>query len=239
MEYNLSPFYNALSLNNPNYDNWIQKFDKFFSLEQAEPALYDEWYNHLIEDNYRVKEILRLGYLVDSYTAIATFDDPFVGTRNSFNMAHYIQRTYDRFIRKNVLTMIGDYGVTNIQLQLCGVNIVSSNMKLENVTGSMLTTILNEGYPYPINRQEHEKEDIVIACSIFDYDNEAWNNWQGLLDRRADGTEVYFTSSKNCSLKKFVNYDIIDLIESPLDVYEVSDLDDLKYGYTHKLYRLK
>lgn len=239
MEYNLSPFYNALTLDNPNYANWIRKFDAFFNNEYADPSLQDEWYNYLIEDIWRVKETLKLGYLIDPYTAIATFDDAYIETRNSFNMAHYIQRTYDRFIRKNALTMVGDYGITNIQLQLCGVRVVSSFIDQENVIGSILTTILNEGFPYPINRLNHAKEDIVIACSVFDHDKKAWDNWQKMLDYRADGKEVYFTSSKNCSLKKFMNYDIIDLVESPMDVYEVKDMEDLKYGYTNKIYKLK
>ena len=239
MNYNLSPFYNSLELDNPNYNNWIHKFDKFFSNEQADPALQDEWYNYLIEDIYKVKELLKRGYLIDDYTALATFDDPFIGNKNSFNMAHYIQRSYDRFIRRNVVTVVGDYGITNIQLQLCGVRVVSSIMEKENIIGSILTAIMNEGIPYPINHYHFPKEDIIIACSVFDSEERAWHNWQALLDQKLSGKEVYFTSSEHCSLKKFMNYDIIELIESPLDVYEAKDIEDLKYGYTHKIYRMK
>lgn len=239
MDYNLSPFINALELDNPNYKNWVHKIEKFFDNEHADPKLQDDWYDYLLEDIHRVKELMKLGYLIDDYTAIATFDDTFVGDKNSFNMAHYIQRNYDKFIRRNVMTLTGDYGITNIQLQLCGVKIVSSIMDRENITGSILTTILNEGFPYPINHYHFPKEDIIIACSVFDSEERAWKNWQALLDQRAQGKEVYFTSNTFSSLKSFIDYDIIELIESPLDVYEAKDIEDLRYGYTHKIYRIR
>lgn len=224
---------------NPNYDVWVKRFHKFFEAENCDPALHDEWYNHLIENIEEVKDKLSLGYLIDPYTALATFDDHRIENKNSFNVAYYIQRNYNDFIRKKVLTVVGDYGITNLQLQLCGIRVVSTIMEKELVVGSMLTAIMNECTPYPINHYNFPKHDIVIACSVFEGDDRAWHNWQALLDQKANGKEVYFSSNLFCSLKKFANYDIMDLLELPSEVYDKKDWEDLRFGYMHRLYKLK
>lgn len=239
MNYNVSPFINAMKKDNANYDVWVKRFHKFFESENCDPVIHDEWYNHLLNNLDEVSRMLGLGYLIDPYSALASFDDHSIEEKNSFNVAYYIHRNYNDFIRKNVLTVVGDYGVTNLQLQLCGVKVVSSIMEKELIVGAMLTAIMNECMPYPINHYEFPTHDIVIACSVFDDDERAWHNWQSLLDQKGMGKEVYFSTNLFCSLKKFINYDIVQLLELPQEIYETKDLEDLRFGYTHKLYKLK
>lgn len=238
MRYNISPFIETMKTTNVNYDTWVTRFQKFFDLEHPDPALHDEWYDHLLNNVEEVRYMMQLGYLIDPYTALATFDDNSMQHRNSFNVAYYISRHYHDFIRKNVLTVIGDYGVVNLQLQNCGVRVVSSIMQKEQITGAMLTAIMNECLPYPINHYKFPAHDVVIACSVFDGDEMAWHNWQSLLDQKANGKEVYFSSDHYCGLKKFANYDMMLLMEDPTEVFDQKDLEDLRFGYTHRIYKL-
>ena len=238
MKYNVSPFVNAMLPNNANYDVWVKRFNKFFANENCDPTIHDEWYNHLLENIDEVKRLLQLGYLVDEYSGIATFDDSKVGQKVSFSMAYYIQRNYTKFIRKKALTVVGDYGITNLQLQMCGIKVVSSFMDNHLIPGAILTAIMNECVPYPINHYQFPTHDMLLACSVFDEQERAEHNWDKLLDQYAFGKEVYFTSNTFCYLKKFVNYDIIQALESPMDVYEVKDFENLQYGYTNKVYQI-
>lgn len=237
--YNLTPFTSLLTENVPSANIWRERITSFFTNEEYDAELQDWYYDNLLNNIDDMKRLLNRGFFVDSYTGLFSFPSDVIEGAHSFNLAYFISQNYQHFYGKNILTICADYGILNIQLKLCGLNLISSVQKENFNTGTVLTCIGNNSPPYPINKFEFPEEDVIIVSSVFQDDNLAYQNWEYMLEKKLDGKEVFFSSNTFYYLRKYVNYDTIELVIDPQKLYNSEDYSDISYGYMNRIYRLK
>lgn len=236
MIYNLSPIYN---LSVPNVGTWSERFLQFFSNEDYDAALQDWYYDKIIDNINEVQELLNAGYFVDPYTGLFSIPSPHIEATHSFNLAHFIGKHPQHFFGKRILTVCADFGMLNIQAKLSGLNIVSSIQKEYYNVGTVLACIGNNSPPYPINVFDFPDEDVVFMSCVFQDDDLAYKNWEFMMEKRIEGKEVFFTSNSYFYLRRYMNYDKIELVIDPRTVYNEEDYSDISYGYMNRIYRLK
>lgn len=239
MNYNLSPFIGLLDENTPNTEIWKQRFESFFYNEEYDPELQDWYYNKLLDNISETKNILRGGYFVDPYTGLFSFPSEDIEGSHSFNVAFFLSANHGRFYKKNILTICADYGILNVQMKMCGLNVVSSVQKEYYNVGSVLACIGNNSPPYPINRFEFPEEDVIFMSCVFQDDDLAYKNWEFMIEKKLEGKDVFFTSNTYFFLRRYMNYEKIELVIDPKTVYNPEDYADISYGYMNKIYRLK
>jgi hypothetical protein len=236
MRYNLKPILSLINESIPNHEEWKIRITTFFDKEHDQ---LDQYYDVLIKDIWSVDIILNTGVIIDEYTGLFSFTNSIVDRKHSFNLAYYIHRNYLDFNDSKVLTIINDYGMVNNQIKFCGIDLVNSIMSKELVVGSVLTCIGNKGRPYSINMKQFPHYDTILASCVFEDDNKAYKNWNFLLDEHAKGKKVYFTSNTFSYLKNYMNYDKIELLEKPNEIFDKNSYSDLKYGNQNRIYRIK
>lgn len=239
MIYNLSPFLNLLTYQVPSAETWRERFTSFFNNEEYDGDLQDWYYDRLISNIDEVKNYLLNGYVADPYTGLFSFPSSDIEASHSFNVALFVSKHPQHFFGKKILTICSDFGILNVQMKLCGLNIVSSVQKEYYNVGTVLACIGNNSPPYPINRFEFPEEDVVFMSCVFQDDDLAYKNWEFMLDKKAERKEVYFTSNTYFYLRQYMDYDKIELIIDPKKVYKPEDYADISYGYMNKIYRLK
>lgn len=239
MIYNLSPILNLLTSDLPNRDVWHERIVFFFDNQEYDADLQDWYYDKLISNISEVNSLLRGGNFVDPYTGLFSMPSPHIEATHSFNIAKFISNHYQHFYGKKILTLCADFGILNIQSKLSGLNIVSCVQKEYFNTGTVLACIGNNSPPYPINKFDFEEEDAIIMSCVFQDDDLTYKNWEFMLDKRLDGKEVFFTSNTYVHLRKYMNYDKIEIVIDPKKVYNAEDYADISYGYMNKIYRLK
>lgn len=239
MIYNLSPILNLLTPEVSNRDNWRERIVSFFSNEEYDSILQDWYYDKLITNISEVNQLIRGINYVDPYTGLFSMPSPYIEATHSFNMAKFLSDYHQHFYGKKILTLCADFGILNIQAKFCGLNVVSSVQKEYFNTGTVLACIGNNCPPYPINVFEYEPEDVIMMSCVFQEDDLSYKNWEFMLDKRAEGKEVFFTSNSYFFLRRYMNYDKIELVVDPKKVYRSEDYADISYGYMNKIYRLK
>lgn len=239
MRYNLSPFELLLDETVPSFQEWNKKVHSFFNSEHHSEELLDYYYNLLTKDYYSIKPLLCGGYFVDDYSGLFTFDTQATKFIHSFNMANFVRRNYIHFNKKKIQTFSMDYGMLNVQIKQCGLELVGGSLPPLTHTGAILAMIGNECSPYPIGTYIDLPEcDVFIASNIFRAEDEAHRNWNFLMDAHSKGKEVYFTSNTFKELQKFVDYDKIEQLEDPTAIYDKEVYSNLDYGYSNKIYRI-
>lgn len=239
MIYNLSPILSLLTEQVPSSDIWKERFTSFFTNEEYDGELQDWYYDKLINNIYEVNALLSGGYFVDPYTGLFSFPSEHIEASHSFNFALFLSANHQHFYGKKILTVCSDFGMLNIQLKMAGLDLVSSVQKEYYNVGTVLACIGNNSPPYPINRFEFPEENVILMSCVFQDDELAYKNWEYMLDKRVEGKEVYFTSNTYFYLRRYLNYDRIELIVDPKKVYKPEDYADISYGYMNKIYRLK
>lgn len=239
MTYNISPFLAILTDKIPNAEIWKNKFTSFFQNKEYDPVLQDWYYDKLIDNISEVQKTLEAGYFVDSYTGLFSFPSPHIEASHSFNLARFVNDNYQHFYNKKILTLCADFGVMNIQMKMCGLNVVSSVQKEYYNVGSVLACIGNNVPPYPINRFEFPEEDVVFLSCVFQEDELSYVNWEYMIEKKLASKEVFFTSNSYFYLRRYMNYDRIELVIDPQKMYNKEDYADISYGYMNKIYRLK
>jgi len=239
MIYNLSPILNLLTPERPNAEIWRERIQSFFANEEYDADLQDWYYDTLIKNIGEIDFLIYKGIKTDSYTGLFSMSTPHIDGTHSFNMAKFIGDHYQHFFGKKILTVCADFGILNIQAKMCGLNIVSSVQKEYFNTGTILACIGNNCPPYPINKFDFDEEDVIMMSCVFEDEDLAYKNWEFMLDKRLDGKEVFFTSNTFEHLRNYINYDKLELVIDPSNVYLPDDYADLTYGYSNKIYRLR
>lgn len=140
------------------------------------------------------------------------------------------------FYKKTIKTMTTDFGVLNIQLKQCGLELNSVSIPIYSIPGAALLVIGNDCMPYEFRNEDDC--DVVIACNVFNTEDEAWENWNTLFDAHLSGKKVFFTSPSFKELRKFINYDRIQQIENPVEIYDKEVYSNMDYGYANKIYKI-
>lgn len=239
MKYNLTPFTTILTENVPSADVWKDRITSFFINEEYDPELQDRYYDVLINNFYEVKNLINRGYFVDSYTGLFSFPSANIEGAHSFNLAKFLSDNYQHFYKKRIVTVCADYGILNVQLKLIGLDLVTAVQKEHFIPGSVLCCIGNNAPPYPINKFEFPEEDVLIMSNVFQEDDLTYRNWEYMVDKRAFGKEVFFTSNTYYYLRNYMNYDKIELVIDPQKMYNSEDYSDISYGYMNRIYRFK
>jgi len=239
MIYNLEPIKILITENTPSGDIWIERLNHFFAQDDYDPYLTDWYYDKLINNISEVKSLLNNGYFIDPYSGLFSFPSLNIEANHSFNLAYFINKNPQQFFGKKILTLCSDFGIVNIQAKMCGLNVVSAIQKEYLNVGSILCCIGNGAPPYPINKFDFEQEDVMILSCVFQDDDLSYKNWEMMVDMKAQGKEVFFTSNSYFFLRKYMNYDKIELVIDPKKVYNEDDYADMAYGYMNKIYRLK
>ena len=239
MIYNLTPILDQITPEIHNRDIWIDRITSFFNNHEHEPSLQDSYYDILIKNaDNPVNFMLSKGYLIDPYTGLFTFDLDFVRSKHSFNIAGFVSSNYQYFHKKKIMTICSDYGMMNIQMKLAGLDVVSGVQKDYLNVGTVLACIGNNSPPYPINKFDVEEDVLFLSC-VFDEEDLAYKNWEMMLEKKIDGKEVFFTSDTFFNLRNYINYDRIEPVIDPKDVYKEEDYADTAMGYMNKIYRIK
>lgn len=234
MRYNLAPFLDLLTPEIPSHDVWRDRLTNFFNDDKVNPNISDLYYDILINDHHSFTDTLRCGYLIDQYSGLFTFDSYPMKGYHTFNLANYIRRNHQLFYNKKIKTITKDYGIVNIQIKLCGLNLVRSGV--EYSCGFVLADIGNQAYSYPMNFDDDY--DVIFVAHAFDTDEGANIFWNGMLEDHLRGKEVYFTSKSFQHLQNHILYDKIKQVEDPTKIY-----DDLTYsngdlGFMNKIYKI-
>lgn len=239
MKYNLSPILNVVNEHAPNSQQWRNKIERFFSKDYSEEAgsAVDNYYDILLVNLGHIVPYLRCGYLIDEYSGLFTLNTPNCKMLHTFNLANFIRKNYLYFNKKSIRTVSMDYGILNVQIKECGLNLSSTTLAQAQYLGAVLTVIGNESIPYVINAPA-PNFDVIFAAHIFNTEDEAYNSWTSLFDAHLTGKEVFFTTTSFKELKKFVNYDRIKLMEKPNEIYDKELYSNLDYGYGNKIYRI-
>jgi hypothetical protein len=239
MKYNLSPFEILLNENVPSSDNWKDKFNRFFNNENFSKEILDYYYNILIKDYHSIVPLLKSGYFVDEYSGLFSFDTPATKFMHGFNLANFVRRNYIHFNKKKIQTFSMDYGVLNIQIKQCGLDLAGGCIPPLTYTGAILAVIGNECSPYAFGTYVNLPEcNVIIASNIFRVESEANRNWNFLMDAHSKGMEVYFSSNTFIHLLKIIDYDRIEQLEDPTQIYDKEVYSNLEYGYSNKIYRI-
>jgi len=236
MRYNLSAFEVIFDKTIPSYMEWREGIHDFFNNENYDSAILDEYYNHLIEDIWSIYELVRKGYLIEPHSGLFTFDNPEMKGIHSFNLANMVRRNHQYFHNKKLRTITTDYGMVNIQIKLCGLELHSALMPKKNLAGAVLATIGNKSYPYSF--VDDIEADVVLAANVFDNPEYSLTNWESLLANQEEGREVFFTTNTFGDLKNFIDYSKIELVENPSEIYDDDAYSNLDLGLSNKIYKL-
>lgn len=236
MKYNLNPFFDLMDESVPSHDIWKERFRKFFFSPNVKEEHKDLYYNILINNYNSLRPLLNEGYLIDEYSGIFTFNVPQMRGIHSFNMANFIRRNHMFFYKKSIKTMTMDFGIVNIQLQQCGLKLDNVIMPIYSIPGAALLVIGNDCMPYDFKNDNDY--DVLIACNVFNTEDQAWENWNALFDAHLSGKKVFFTSPSFVELRKFVNYDRIKQVENPVEIYDPETYANGDLGYMNKIYQI-
>lgn len=234
MKYNLTPLMDIVN-NVPSSDVWKERFETFFANENYEPDLLDQYYNILIGNVQLIRYTLNHGYLIDDYSGLFTFDTPETKSFHSFNVANFIRRNHRYFFKKSIQTMCGDYGMLNIQIKLCGLDLQSAALSSDNMVGGVLAVIGNNSLPYPFVNAEC---DVIFASNVFNEEEQAYRIWSFLYERSREGKEIFITSNSFHHLKHIVSYDKLKMIENPSEIYDAETYSNGDLGYMTKIYQI-
>lgn len=238
MRYNISPFELLLDETVPSHEEWKRKFHSFFNGNHNGEIL-DYYYDILMKDFYSIKPMLQSGYFIDEYSGIFSFNTNASQYLHTFHLANFIRRNHIHFNKKKIQTYTMDYGVVNIQIKQCGLELVGGSLPPTMTTGATLSVIGNECSPYVFGTYIDLPEcDVMIVSDVFRTEDEAERNWNFLKECRSHGMEVFFSSNTFFELKKFVDYDKIKQVENPTEIYDDESYSNLEYGYSKKIYQL-
>jgi hypothetical protein len=245
MRYNLSPVTRVLET---LYENTRGAFPQqlhsylanTFHNKDYDKEVLDSYYDILISDIPEVERLVLSDKLVEPYTGLFTFDTLQTTTTKSFNLAYFIERNAPLFHGKRIFILNHDYGMVNIQAKFCGLNVVNTLQKKYLNVGSVLACIGNQGHPYPLNiTTELPDYDVLIMSCVFQDTDASWTNWNYMVDARAYGKEVYFTSNTFIHLKNYVDYDRLQIMEHPVHIYKSDEYFNISYGYMNKIYQVR
>lgn len=239
MYYNLNPILSLLREETPNADTWKSRIEYFFNNEDYDPELQDWYYDTLLSNIPAVDSCFHAGYVIDPYTGLFSFPSRYIDASHSFNIALFVSKHYQHFYKKKILTVCADFGMLNVQMKLCGLDLVSAVQNEYYNIGSVLACIGNSAPPYPINRFEFPEEDVLFMSCVFQDEDLAYKNLEMMIDKRLEGKEVFFTTNTFFHLKNYINYDRIEPIIDPKDVYKEEDYANIPMGYMNRIYRLK
>ena len=234
MKYNLTPLLDAVK-NVPSSDEWKEKITTFFNNENYDAGLLDYYYNVLINDIWTVRYTLECGYLVDDYSGLFSFDTPETKTFHTFNMANFVRRNHQHFYKKSIQTMCGDYGILNLQIRLCGLDLKSAAVPAYDIVGAVLAVIGNNCSPYAFVDKDC---DVIFACNVFTDEDTSYRIWSLLYEKQKQGKEVFITSNTFHHLKNIVSYDKLKQMENPSEVYDAETYSNLDLGFMNKIYRI-
>lgn len=237
MRYNLTPLLEEIDESIPSYEDWHKKISTFFTKSNSPPETLDMYYGFLTNNLWTIKPTLEEGYLVDEYSGLFTMNTPHTRTLHTFNLANFVRRNHQHFYKKKIRTITTDYGMVNLQLKLCGLDLISVLVPLENYAGAVLAMIGNKVPTYDIKGSD-ETEDVIFASSIFNTEEEAYDNWNMLLDQHINGKEVFFTTHTFKFLQNHILYDRIEQVEDPHQIYDKDTYSNLDYGFHNKIYRI-
>lgn len=236
MRYNLTGFNRVFTKHIPSYELWRENLHNFFYNDDYDPAIRDEYYDILLENFQSLQELLQYGYLTDEHSGLFTFDKPEMKSLHTFNLSNLVRRNHQYFYKKKIRTICADFGILNIQVQLCGLDLVGTLIPPDAFAGSILAVIGNKCHPYSF--KDNIDADVVFAAHIFSVEQTAFSNWNVLTEYKAEGKEIYFTTSTFSELKKFVSYDRIQQVENPSEVYHKDAYSNLDLGLSNKIYKL-
>lgn len=239
MIYNLSPIVSLLKEDTPNAATWKSRIEYFFNNEEYDPVLQDQYYDILLSGIPAVEFCFNTTPVIDDYTGLFSFPSEYIQGSHSFNIALFISQHYQHFFKKKILTVCADFGMLNIQMKLSGLNIVSAVQSEFYNIGSVMACIGNNAPPYPINLFEFPEEDVLFMSCVFQDEDLAYKNLEMMIDKRLAGKEVFFTTNTFSHLRNYLNYDMIEPIIDPKDVYHEEDYGNIPMGYMNKIYRFK
>lgn len=235
MKYNLTPIYDVLDDSVPSASEWKEKFHLYFSNPHYDSNTLDMYYNFLLSELPLVNRILKCGYLVDEYSGLFSIDVPDIKYCHSFNMANFIRRNHGYFNKKKIATISSDYGIMNVQILQCGLDLVFSSMPFEHWIGMVLVNIGNQCKPYLPGVGEF---DVLFVANSFNSDGSAFVNWNFMMNAHLDGKEVYYTTQSSKELRKHFVPEKIQQVEDPNSIYDAVDYANIDMGYMNKIYRI-
>lgn len=221
--------------NVPSSDIWKERIEKFFANEHYEPILQDQYYNILLGNIQSIRYTLNHGYLIDDYSGLFSFDTPETKSFHAFNIANFVRRNHRHFFKKSIQTMCADYGMLNIQIKLCGLDLQSAALPSNNLVGGVLAVIGNDCTPYPFVNEEC---DVIFASNVFNEEEQAYRIWSFLYEKHSRGKEVFITSNSFHHLKHIVSYDKLKLMENPSEIYDAETYSNGDLGYMTKIYQI-
>ena len=235
MKYNLDTIYGYLDETVPSANDWKEKFHLYFNNPHYDPVLLDNYYRLSIDNLVSMRNMLRCGYLIDEYSGLFTLDVPDVKYTHAFNMANFIRRNHVYFNKKRIATISNDYGLMNIQIIQCGLDLVFSSLPFENWGGMMMINIGNNCRPYLPSVAE---SDVFFFSNVFATEQQAYANWNFMIDKHLDGKEVFFSTNDFEQLKKFSIPKKMEQVEDPQSVYDDEHYANIDMGYMNKIYRI-
>lgn len=235
MKYNLSPIYDVLDESVPSADEWKEKFHLYFSNPHYDSKLIDMYYDLLLNNLSLTGMTLKCGYLVDEYSGLFSIDVPTIKYSHPFNMVNFIRRNHGHFNKKRIATISSDYGLMNVQILQCGLDLVFSSIAFEHWLGMALINIGNQCKPYMPGVNEF---DVLFVANSFNTEGAALANWNFMIDNHLDGKEVYFTTQSFKELRKHFIPEKIQQVEDPNSIYDAVDYANIDMGYMNKIYRI-
>ena len=235
MKYNLSPFNDVLDETVPASEDWKEKFHLYFNNPHYDANMLDQYYNVLLQNTKLIKRVLECGYLVDEYSGLFGLNVPNIQYGHPFNMVNFIRRNHTFFYKKKLATISADYGLMNVQILQCGLELTFSSIAFEHWAGMMLTNIGNQCKPYMPGVSEF---DALFVANSFNNDQQAYANWNFMINKHLDGKEVYFTTTSFKHLRKFFIPEKIEQVEDPESIYDAVDYANVDMGYMNKIYRI-
>jgi hypothetical protein len=236
MNYNLQPLFDVLEDETiPSREEWKNKLQSYFDNPHYDKRHLDTYYKYVIFNPKTVGNILRTGYLVDEYSGLFTMDVPLVKYIHTFNMANFIRRNHQYFNKKKLATFSIDYGIMNIQILQCGLDLTYVDLPAPHLLGMMLTAIGNQCKPYGPTVGQY---DVMFVANVFNNENEAHHNWNLMLNQFLSGKEVYFTTYSFRHLKNHYLPEKIQQVEDPSVIYDKESYANIDMGYMNKIYRI-
>lgn len=236
MRYNLTPLLEEIDESIPSFEDWKKKIHLFFSNPHYDGELKDRYYNILLQSLPDINPFLKQGYLIDEYSGIFTINSPETRFLHTFNLANFIRRNHQYFYKKRIKTYAMDYGVLNVQIKQCGLELEGSVLPFFNMLGIIFTVIGNQCSPFFISGEDNE--DVLIVSCMFNNDDQAYQMWNYMLDSHLDGKDVFFSSQTFEYLQNHVIYDKIKQVEDPTKIYDKEVYSNLDYGFQNKIYQI-
>jgi hypothetical protein len=237
MEYNLNPILKYLDKSSSYAQTWKENFEIFFSHQSFDPVIQDFYYNAIIHNLEDVKKLLAGSYLIDDYSGLFTFD-VLPSEMDSFSLALFIEKNFIKIKDKKIMSISFDYGISSVQTKLCGLNLVNAIVPSSMIVASVLTCIGNKAPPYLINSEDEQDFDTLIVSNAFGTEDLAYAYWNFMLDQFASKKEVLFKTNTFAHLKKYINFDKIEVVMDSKTVYDADHLSNLKIDYRNKIYRI-